>query len=168
MKKLVLLAALATGLLITACTQAAPAAPTPPPPPPTATPPPMASKLILYGDLAWFIKRGEPDNCVLKNRFKPGEGVGFRMIAVDPLTGKYSETAELTVHISYAGGTEDIPMRARGPDYAQPYFHTARWTVPDDAATGVVKYTVTGKDKEGRTGEFKPFSIEDSQLEIVG
>ena len=165
MKTLVLLAALGAGLLITACAQATPA---PAPPAPTATPPAMASKLILYGDLAWFISRGDPNNCVLKNRFKPGEGVGFRMVAVDPMTGKYSETAELVVRITYAGRTEDIPMLPRGADYPQPYFHTARWTVPDDAPTGVVRYTVTGKDKEGRTGEFKPFSIAASQLEIVG
>ena len=165
MKKPLMLAALAAGLLVVACTQEVVLAQTPTLTNPAQ--PPMANKLILYGDIAWYIGRGQPNNCILKSRFKRGEGVGFRMVAIDPMTGKYSETAELVVHLTYGGKTVDIPMRYRGPDYPQPNFHTLRWTVPNDAPLGVVRYTVTGKDKEGRTGEFKPFSVEDSQLQIV-
>ena len=32
---------------------------------------------------------------------------------------------------------------------------------------GVVRYTVTAKDTQGRTGEFKPFEVQASQLTIV-
>ena len=43
----------------------------------------------------------------------------------------------------------------------------AKWIVPDDAPTGIVRYTVTAKDPQGRTGEFKPFDVEASQITIV-
>ena len=39
--------------------------------------------------------------------------------------------------------------------------------VPDDARMGIVRYTVTGKDPDGRTGEFKPFEVQASQITIV-
>ena len=165
MKKSLMLAALIAGLLVVAYTQELALAQTPTLP--NSAQQPMATKLILHGDIAWYIGRGQPNNCILKSRFKRGEGVGFRMVAIDPTTGKYSETAELVVHITYGGKTVDIPMRYRGPDYPQPNLHTLKWTVPNDAPLGVVRYTVTGKDKEGRTGEFKPFSVEESQLQIV-
>lgn len=165
MKNSLMLAALVAGLLVVTYTQEVALAQTPALP--NSAQSPMANKLILYGDIAWFVGRGQPNNCTFKSRFKRGEGVGFRMVAIDPMTGKYSEMADLVVHITYGGKTVDMPMRYRGPDYPQPHFHTLKWTVPNDAPLGVVRYTVTGKDKEGRTGEFKPFSVEDSQLQIV-
>jgi hypothetical protein len=42
-----------------------------------------------------------------------------------------------------------------------------KWMVPADAPTGIIRYTVTAKDSEGRTGEWKPFDVEASQLTIV-
>ena len=42
-----------------------------------------------------------------------------------------------------------------------------KWVVPDDAPIGIVRYTVTAKDSQGRTGEWKPFEVETSQLTIV-
>jgi hypothetical protein len=165
MKKSLMVAAVIASLPVVAYTQQMALAQTPDVP--NSAQPPMANKLILYGDIAWYIGKGQPNNCILKSRFKRGEGVGFRMVAIDPMTGKYSETAELVVHISYGGKTLDLPMRYRGPNYSQPHFHTLRWTVPNDAPLGVVRYTVTCKDKEGRTGEFKPFNVEESQIQIV-
>jgi hypothetical protein len=165
MKKPLMLAALIACLLVVNYTQEVALAQTPALP--NSAQPPMANKLILYGDIAWYVGKGQPNNCILKSRFKRGEDVGFRMVAIDPLTGNYSETTDLVVHISYGGKTLDLPMRYRGLNYPQPHFHTLRWKVPNDAPLGVVRYTVTGKDKEGRTGEFKPFSIEESQLQIV-
>lgn len=46
-------------------------------------------------------------------------------------------------------------------------FWVVKWIVPADATTGIVRYTVTAKDSQGRTGEFKPFDVEASQLTIV-
>lgn len=166
---LALVTALVMVLTVAGCDgQQAASVPEQPTPAPTAAPPPMADKLILYGDLTKFGERGAPDTCILKNRFTRGEGVGFRMTAIDPLTGKYVETAELVVHVTYGEKSVDVPMRYRGTgDNPRPGFWTAKWVVPDDAPTGVVKYTVSGKDDQGRTGEFKPFQIQPSELTIV-
>ena len=59
-------------------------------------------------------------------------------------------------------------MRDRQSD-SQPEreFWVAKWMVPEDAPTGIVRYTVTAKDSQGRTGEFKPFEVQASQITIV-
>ena len=44
---------------------------------------------------------------------------------------------------------------------------TGSWTVPDDATTGPLSYTVTATDMFGRKASFTPFSAEASQLTIV-
>jgi hypothetical protein len=33
--------------------------------------------------------------------------------------------------------------------------------------TGIITYSVTARDPQGRTGEFKPFDVESSQILIV-
>ena len=155
--------------LLAALTTCGPApTPTAAPAASTATPPPMAGKLVLYGDLALFAGQGNPENCVLKSRYRRGEPVGFRMTVIDPLSGQVAETAEVVVHITLGGQTVDVPMRWRGTgNNPRPWLWTAKWEVPADAPIGVVKYTVTARDREGRTGEFKPFAIEASQLTVV-
>jgi len=90
------------------------------------------------------------------------------MTAINPQTGKRDRATQLVVHLSYGGKTVDLPMRDRQTDQ-QPEreFWIAKWPVPDDAPTGIVRYTVTAKDSQGRTGEYKPFNVDDSQLTIV-
>lgn len=134
------------------------------PPPPT----PGQGRLIVYGDMAMFLPPGNPENCLLRNRFKRGDPVGFRMFVADPATSKREESAQLVVHLNVSGTTIDIPMRYRATA-AQPEreFWVARWVVPPDTPTGIVRYTVTATDKYGRTGEFKPFEVRASQLTIV-
>jgi hypothetical protein len=125
--------------------------------------------LIVYGDMSVFWGRGgNPENCALKSRYKRGEPVGFRVFVQDPLTGKREESAQLVVHLNYAGKVVDLPMRYRATA-AQPerQFWVAKWVVPTDAPTGIIRYTVTAADKNGRTGEFKPFDVDSSQLTIV-
>jgi hypothetical protein len=46
-------------------------------------------------------------------------------------------------------------------------FWIAEWKVPDDAMTGIIPYTVTARDSQGRIGEFKPFDVAPSQITIV-
>jgi hypothetical protein len=77
-------------------------------------------------------------------------------------------TAQFVVHLTYGGRNVDLPMRYRGT-VKQPEreFWVAKWVVPADAPTGIVRYSVTATDKYGRTGEFKPFVVEDSQVTIV-
>jgi hypothetical protein len=136
----------------------------------SAPPPPGAGqgRLIVYGDIALFQPPGHPENCILRNRFKRGEPVGFRMFVADPSTQKREESAQLVVHLNVAGKTVDIPMRYRATA-AQPEreFWVAKWVVPQDTPMGIVRFTVTATDKYGRTGEFKPFEVQASQITIV-
>jgi hypothetical protein len=109
-----------------------------------------SDRLILFGDVVYFYPPGHPRNCLLNNQFKRGEPVGFRM------------------NVTYAGKTVDVPMRDRQNE-RQPErdFWVAKWMVPEDAPMGIVRYTVTAKDPQGRTGEFKPFEVQASQITII-
>ena len=129
-----------------------------------------AGTLILRGDMTYFFGPGKPKNCTLNNVYKRGEPVGWRIEAVDPQTGQHAEPdTQLIVHLNYMGQTKDIPMRWRATaQQPERTFWVAKWIVPADAPTGIVRFTVTAKDKNGRTGEFKPFDVEASQLTIVG
>lgn len=147
------------------------------------TPPPAqaghpSGTLVIWGDVALFERRGTPNNCILTNRFTKGQRMGFRMTAIDGGTGDTENSAVLVVHVTHAGTTVDVPMRWRGaggaaapapPGYLRPPVElwTGFWTVPDDAATGMVTYTVTATDRFGRTAAFRPFPYETSQLTIV-
>lgn len=125
-------------------------------------------QLILSGDMAFFFGRGEPGNCTLSSRFKRGDPVGFRMTAVNPKTGKRDGATKVVVHLTYAGRTVDVPMRDRQTEQEpERDFFVAKWIVPDDTPIGVIRYTVTATDPQGRTGEWKPFDVEASQLTIV-
>jgi hypothetical protein len=125
-------------------------------------------RLILSGDLAYFMGMGKPLNCVLNSRYKRGEPVGFRMTAINPQTGRRDRQTELVVHINYGGKTIDLPMRDhQTPERPETEFWIAKWIVPADAPTGVVRYTVTAKDPQGRTGEWRPFENVLSLLTIV-
>jgi hypothetical protein len=130
--------------------------------------PSSGDHLVVYGDVVYFFGVGKPRNCILNSQFKRGEPVGFRMTAVNPATGKRDRATQLMVHMTYNGKTIDLPMRDRQNE-KQPEreFWVAKWIVPDDATTGIVRYTVTAKDLQGRTGEFKPFDVEASQITIV-
>jgi hypothetical protein len=136
---------------------------------PPASPAAAAGTLIVYGDVALFLgKPGTPPNCAQQSRFKRGDPVGFRMTAIDPATGEREPSAEFVVHVTYGGMTQDLPMRYRAtPAQPERTFWVAKWLVPATAPIGIVRYTVTAKDKYGRTGEFKPFAVEDSQVTIV-
>ena len=136
--------------------------------PSQAAPGGPANKLIVYGDTAMFTPPGTPENCILTNRFNRGAPVGWRMFVADPSTGKREESAQLVVHVNVSGKTIDIPMRYRAtPTQPERQFWVAKWVVPQDAPIGIIRYTVTATDKYGRTGEFKPFEVQASQLTIV-
>ncbi|HYR42696.1 MAG TPA: hypothetical protein VER98_06720 [Terriglobia bacterium] len=127
-----------------------------------------SERLILSGDIVYFFGPGKPRNCTMSNRFKRGEPVGFRMTAINPASGKRDRSTQLVLHLNYGGKTYDLPMRDRQTaQQPEREFWVLKWIVPEDAATGIVRYSVTAKDSEGRTGEWKPFDVEASQLTIV-
>ena len=146
----------------------------PPPSPAQAGHP--SGKLVIWGDLASFDNPATlPTHCILTSRFKRGQRVGFRMTAFDGGSGEVENTAVLVIHLTYGGATIDIPTRWRGQgnfpasEYPrQPSeMWTGVWTVPADAPTGGLKYTVTATDRFGRTATFSPFINVVSQLSIV-
>jgi hypothetical protein len=104
----------------------------------------------------------------MSNQYKRGEPVGFRMTAINPATGTRDRATQLVVHLTYGGKTIDLPMRDR-QTATQPEreFFVLKWIVPADAPVGMIRYTVTAKDPQGRTGEWKPFDVAASQLTII-
>jgi hypothetical protein len=153
----------------------------PPPPQPRAGH--GQGQLVIWGDTALFDGRANPDNCVLMSRFIRGMRMGFRMTAIDGATGEVENTAVITAHITYNSKTKgkltvDAPMRwrgAAGPNAPVPNGYmrvplelwTGFWTVPDDAETGMVTYTMTAVDHFGRKASFTPFPDIGSQVYIV-
>ena len=124
--------------------------------------------LFLRGDTVLFLGVGIPHSCAHNSYFKRGDRIGFRFTAINPATGKRDRATQLVVHLNYRGQMIDLPMRDR-QNVKQPEreFWIAEWKVPDDAMTGIINYTVTARDPQGRTGEFKPFDVESSQITIV-
>ena len=132
----------------------------------SAPPPPAAGqgKLIVYGDMALFQPPGHPENCILRNRFKRGEPVGWRMFVADPSTGKREESAQLVVHVNVAGKTIDIPIRYRATA-AQPEreFWVAKWVVPrtrrpGSSATPSRRRTSTDAQENSNRSRSKPLN----------
>lgn len=134
-------------------------------------------KLILWGDIAVFQPPPHAENCIVKNRFKVGEPVGFRLYALDGGTNQPEPSAQIVVHIKHGGKTYDVPALYRGvpqknsdtgtnmPVRANQW--TAKWKVPAGAPTGVVQYSATARDRFGRTAEWKPQGGEPSWVTIV-
>ena len=127
-----------------------------------------SEKLFLRGDTVLFLQLGAPRSCSHNSYFKRGDRIGFRFTAINPATGMRDRATQLVVHLTYDGKTIDLPMRDRQSE-KQPErdFWIAEWKVPADAKTGMIRYTVTAKDPQGRTGEYKPFDVDPSQLAVV-
>ena len=146
-----------------------------PPTPPAVQVGHPSGKLVIWGDMADFTRPGPVLRCYATSRFKRGQRAGFRMTAVDGGTGEVENSTEMVVHVTHAGKTIDLPMRWRGTQSypADEYLHapvemwTGVWEVPADAPLGTASYTVTAKDKFGRTATFNPFPNHLSQLSIV-
>jgi hypothetical protein len=130
-----------------------------------------AGKLVMFADTALFAGGGQPRNCFAMNRFKPGEPAGFRVSVIDGATGQPAKDTTVVVHLSYGGRTEDVPARFRGaPGTGGPIIEnmwSAKWMVPKDAPTGVVKVSITAKDKSGRSATWEPWPNPATQVTIV-
>src|ERR1700741_959607 len=73
-----------------------------------------AGKLVLFADTLVFSDPSNPENCTMKNRFKRGDNVGFRLYAVDGGTNQSEDSAKVVVHIDFGGKTYDLPAKCRG------------------------------------------------------
>ena len=64
--------------------------------------------------------------------------------------GQPAADAEVVVHLTYGGKTEDVPARYRGAGRGNliPNLWSAKWTVPAGAPTGVVGVTRHGQGQE--------------------
>jgi hypothetical protein len=136
--------------------------------------------LVLWGDTVITGGPGVAAACVQLSRFKPGQGVLFRMTAINPAKGEFAEDAELTVKIDLPSGTStgiptsyELPMKYRGPD-DRPGFWTVKWPLPPAANWVfpsnnkiVLDYVVEARDSKNRTGRWEPFNVTNSLLTIV-
>src|SRR5438552_18398275 len=103
-------------------------------------------KLILWGDIAVFQPPPNPENCTVKNRFKRGEPVGFRLYALDGGTNQPEPSAQVVVHITHGGKKYDVSALYSGVAQPNPdtggkmpvlaYQWTATWIVPNAAPMG--------------------------------
>ena len=73
-----------------------------------------SGRLVMFADMALFSGPNQPRNCFTMNRYKVGDPVGFRVTVVDGTTGQPAPDAEVVVHLTYGGKTEDVPARYRG------------------------------------------------------
>jgi hypothetical protein len=127
-------------------------------------------KLAVFSDMVLMSGNNQPRNCFNMNRYKVGENAGFRITVIDTATGEPAKDADVVVHLSYGGKTEDVPARYRGAGgrgNTTPNLWTAKWVVPAGTPTGKVDVRITAMDKMGRSGEFRPFPNEAGQLTIV-
>lgn len=152
-----------------------------PAPPPAKQPGHGNGKLVVFADVAVFSRPGDPANCFQMNRFRRGQRIGWRIQVRDGGTGEIENTAMVVGHITVGGKTMDINGRWRGTPFQPPTpaptprgylsppvdLWNVIWTVPEDAPTGMVRYSITATDAFGRTAEWAPFSNENSQITIV-
>jgi len=138
--------------------------------------PKPVGQLVLFADTAVFADGTNPDNCILRSRFKRGDNVGFRLYAVDGGTNKPEESATVVVHITSGGKEFDLTALYRAVPHKndkganmpiRPGMWTAKWLVPGDAPTGTLHYSATATDKYGRKAEWTPPGGQPSFVTIV-
>ncbi|NBD24950.1 hypothetical protein [Paenibacillus glycinis] len=121
----------------------------------------FASKLVVYGDVV-----SELAGCVLQNRFTVGDGIVFRMKALNPVTGKLAEDAKLQVHLA-TGEVLDMQLGLHPPDApGGEKFWTANYKVTDKTPKGTLGYYISAQSGSMK-GEYKPFQVMPSLITIV-
>jgi hypothetical protein len=128
-----------------------------------------SAKLIIMSDIVQGSKNVPQDQladrgCVLSSRFPRNSQMVFRARVYDPVTGGLMDSSTLTsVQVHLANGvTFDMKYGQHPKTPPNEYYWTGSWLVPKDQPTGTLTYTIIATDKQGRTGEFKPFGIQSS------
>lgn len=121
------------------------------------------SNLVIYGDMATNV------GCLSISIAHRGELVVWRNRVVDPVTGKDMTDKDLkTVTALLPDGTKLAEVYGGHPGGGTPtdYFWSVGWEVPLNFPTGSLGYEVQAVGNDGRTGDFKPFEVASSKLNI--
>jgi hypothetical protein len=167
------------GLILTACggsaantaQAAAPAA--------TAAAPAASAKvpLILQSDTvlgSTNLTKAEAatETCVRDSRYAHNQEIVFRTRVFDPTTGQPMDDSTLaSVVVKLADGTTlNAKYSGHGGTTANPadHFWAVSWVVPANYPTGELDYQVIATAKDGRTGNFLPFLVSPSLIQITG
>jgi hypothetical protein len=127
-----------------------------------------AKKLFFEGDIVTHALPGQQGPfCLLKNQYKRGEAVAFRIRAMTP-DGKVADGNVLKSVVVELGNGMKLPARYGG--HGMPptdFFWSLFWTVPDDFPTGSLGYKVVATMQDGSTVEWKPFNRDSTFLTVV-
>ncbi|MBW7456406.1 hypothetical protein ACFOLF_37240 [Paenibacillus sepulcri] len=119
------------------------------------------SELVVLGDIV-----SQNAGCVLQNRFTVGDGIVFRMKALNPITGMLAENATLQVHLG-TGEVLDMQLGQHPPDApVGEMFWSVNYKVTDATPKGTLSYYVTAETPTMK-GEYKPFQVVPSLITIV-
>lgn len=118
---------------------------------------------VVKGGAGAVAKAGAP--CELTSVYKHGEEVVWHAVLFSGSTGeKLNDHKELVdrgmkVQVELENGKKfDMHHSSHPPDESpKVYFWSAGWKISPGASTGKMTYSITAKDKEGRTGKLEMF-----------
>lgn len=95
--------------------------------------------------------------CTQLNLFRRGEGVVFRMAAVETATGNVLEAEDVRYAYVKIPGHANVPLRysPHGRDPDAEWFWAVRWDIPPDYPLGVVDFRVVVRTKKTDTQKSK-------------
>ncbi len=138
-----------------------------------ATQQPTAKTLFVQADVV----RG-PDglsdaekaylSCVQQNRYPQGSQAVWRVRIFDPTTGKPMDDKALkNVALTLPDGTTQALKYGAHPKGGTEFFWTTSFKIPASYPTGSFAYKIDAADNQGRTGQFLPFQVAPSVMQIV-
>ncbi len=129
-----------------------------------------APKFVFEGDVVRGNGPGaQGPGCVLNSRFKRGETMLFRIRVVDPKSGKsLDDKGVKSLEIQLSNG-QKAPMsyHQHPPKEPTDWFWSGGWIVPDNQPTGSLSYKVVVTDLDGKTQDWSPFKVANSQITVV-
>ena len=126
--------------------------------------------LILHadtvrGDLNLSQEELVANLCVQRSRFNPGEHIVWRIRVYDPQLATAMDNVALdSVQVVFDDGQLFEAVYA---GHQKDFFWTTSWVIPEDYPTGSLGHQIVAKAKDGRTGEFVPFTVSYALLTIV-
>jgi len=128
----------------------------------------QAKKLFFEGDIVTHALPGQQGPfCLLKNQYKRGEAVAFRIRVLDP-SGAVADDKMLKGVVVELGNGMKLPARWGG--HGMPptdFFWSLFWTVPDDFPTGSLGYKVHATMADASVVTWTPFNRDSTQLTVI-